>query len=321
MLDFKYLVFLSAARRLSFSKAAKELSLTQPAVSFQIRHLENSLDTKLFIRYPNRIELAPIGKLLLKEVEDINLHANQAKELLMKKLGKLWGTVVVGASSTIGNYFLPSVLAQFKGKFDDAGLRVLVGNTNEVLAYLADGIVDFAIVEGPVKVRQWDVEEAFVDELMVIAPTSFSSTENGVITKEQLAAQPFISRESGSGTRAIIDALKDGQKQLIPPSNIELELGSNTAIKQVVESGLGISIVSLMTLQKEIKAKSISILRIADFPIYRKISFVFNRGMEKTMLMEELITLCKEKAKKMTVGSDSNFSTAISKSDKKPHSP
>ena len=299
MLDFKYKVFLSAGRLLSFSKAAKEISLTQPAVSFQIRHLEEELGARLFLRYPNRIELTPIGDLLLEELVKIEAHSEQVSQRIMKKLDRLWGTVEVGASTTIGNYFLPPVLASFKTLYDEVSLKVLVGNTNEVLGFLADGLIDFAIVEGPVKTRHWEVKEAFKDELVVIAPRDFYCGGDGLITLKQLSGQPFISREPGSGTRAVIDSLKDGNKSFIPPSNIVLELGSNTAIKKVVEEGLGVSIVSKMTVEREVKNRSLSLIRIKDFPINRTISFVFNRGVDKNKLVTEMIRLCEARAKEI----------------------
>jgi DNA-binding transcriptional LysR family regulator len=300
MLDFKYRVFLSAAKLLSFSKAAKELSLTQPAVSFQIRHLEEEIGARLFVRYPNRIELTAIGTLLLREAGKLELASTKVQERVMQKLDKLWGQISVGASSTIGNYFLPPILAEFKSAYDDVNVRVVVGNTDEILSDLSDGIVDFALVEGPVKPKPWEVEKLFVDELVVIAPKESPESAKGVITKKQLSHKPFITREMGSGTRAVIDSLKNGTKPLIPPANTILELGSTTAIKRVVEGGLGVSIVSLMTLEKELQVQSLAVLRIAAFPIYRNISCVYPKGIEKTALVKEMTKLCKLRAEKLS---------------------
>ena len=299
MLDFKYRVFLSAAKLLSFSKAAKELALTQPAVSFQIRHLEEELGARLFVRYPNRIELTPIGTLLLKEAGRLEMESSKVQERVMRKLNKLWGSISVGASSTVGNYFLPPVLAEFKSVYDDVSVKVIVGNTDEVLSDLSDGIIDFAIVEGPVKPRQWTIEKLFIDELVIIAPKEYPEAAKGEITKKQLSQKPFITRELGSGTRAVIDSLKNGQQPLIPPSNTILELGSTTAIKRVVEDGLGISIVSLMTLEKELKILSLAVLRIPNTPIYRNITCVHPKGIEKTALVKEMLKLCKSRAGKV----------------------
>lgn len=301
MLDFKYRVFLSAAKLLSFSKAAKELALTQPAVSFQIRHLEEELGARLFVRYPNRIELTPIGILLFKESGKLEAESTKVQERVMRELDKLWGSISVGASSTIGNYFLPPVLAEFKSAYDDVSVKVVVGNTDEILSDLSDGIVDFAIVEGPVKPRQWAVEKLFVDELVVIAPKEYPEADKGAITKKQLLQIPFITRELGSGTRAIIDSLKNGKQPLIPPSNTILELGSTTAIKRVVEDGLGVSIVSLMTLEKELKIGSLVVLRIPSFPLYRNISCVHPKGIGKTALVKEMLKLCEARAGKMVI--------------------
>jgi DNA-binding transcriptional LysR family regulator len=300
MLDFKYRVFLSAAKLLSFSKAAKELSLTQPAISFQIRHLEEELGARLFVRYPNRIELTSVGTLLLKESGRLQSESLKMQEHVMQMLDKLWGSISVGASSTIGNYFLPPILAEFKSRYDDVSVKVVVGNTDEVLSYLSDGIVDFAIVEGPVKPKLWEVEKLFIDELVVIAPKDYTEARKGIITKKQLSQRPFITREMGSGTRAVIDSLKNGNQPLIPPSNVILELGSTTAIKRVVEDGLGVSIVSLMTLEKELRVLSLAVLRIPSFHLYRNISCVYPKGIEKTALVKEMVKMCKVMAEKIT---------------------
>lgn len=298
MLDFKYKVFLSAGKLLSFSKAAKELSLTQPAVSFQIRHMEEGLGAKLFVRYPSKIELTPIGSLMLKELVHLQAESDRSQGRIMRKLDKLWGTISVGASTTIGNYFLPPILAKFKSIYADISIRVLVANTDEILSDLSDGIVDFAMVEGPVKARQWKVEEAFVDELVVIAPKTFPDAEKGLITKKQLFALPFITRETGSGTREVIESLKSGSQALVPVSNIVLELGSTSAIKKAVEAGLGVSIVSLMTLVKETKLSTLKVIRIKGFPIRRAVSFVFHKGLDQTALVKKMVELCRKNRQK-----------------------
>ncbi|MBI5179179.1 MAG: LysR family transcriptional regulator [Nitrospinae bacterium] len=300
MLDFKYRVFLSVARLASFSKAAKELSLTQPAVSFQIRHLEEELKARLFVRYPNRIELTPIGSFLFGELTRLAGESAKVRERVMQKLGKFWGTMVMGASTTIGNYFMPTAIAEFKAKYPGIATRILVDNTDQVLNYLADGIIDFAIVEGPVKPRQWITEELFTDELVVIVPKDFQGAGKGTIPIQRVGQERFISREAGSGTRAVIDDLRTGQKPLIPPENVVLELGSSTAIKKGVEGGLGISIVSVMTLENELQLGTLRALRIEKFPIYRKISLVFPRGVEQSQAISDMVAVCKEHGKRIT---------------------
>ena len=302
MLDFKYRVFLSVALVLSFSKAAKELSLSQPAVSFQIRHLEEELKVRLFIRHPKRIELTPIGLLLLEEVSHLERESEKARGRLMQKLDRYWGSIVVGASTTIGNFFLPPVLAKFKGKYPDVATRLLVDNTDQVLNHLSDGIIDFAIVEGPVNHKQWATEEAFTDELVVIVPRDFPGCRKGIISAQELSRQPFISREAGSGTRAVVDSLRIGKKPVIPPANVILELGSSTAIKKTVEGGLGVSIISLMTLDHELRLGSLRALRIGLFPMYRGISFIFPRGMGQAALVKDMVLMCREYGGEITAG-------------------
>jgi DNA-binding transcriptional LysR family regulator len=222
------------------------------------------------------------------------------RERMMQKLDKHWGTIVVGASTTIGNYFLPPVLARFKGKYPAVSTRILVDNTDQVLSCLSDGIVDFAIVEGPANSKRWITREASIDELVVIVPGGFPGGAKGTITAGELSRQPFIVRETGSGTRAVIDSLRIGNRPLISPANVVLELGSSTAIKRTVEGGLGVSIVSLMTLDHELKQGSLRALRIVRFPIYRSISFVFPRGVEQTAVVKDMVSMCGEYGKKIS---------------------
>lgn len=303
MLDFRYRVFLSVARHLSFSKAAKELSLTQPAVSFQIRHLEEQFKARLFVRYPNRIELTPVGELLHKELAHIDQESQRVMAKVMQKLGQSWGTLVIGASTTIGNFFLPPVVAKFKRGHANVLIKLLVDNTDQVLTYLADGLIDFAIVEGPVRSKHWVTEEAFIDELVVIAPKDYAHEHRGVISKKQVGEEPFVSREAGSGTRAVIDGLKVAGKPLIPARNIILEMGSSTAIKKTVEGGLGLSLISRMTLDHELALGTLKALRVEGYPIYRPISFVFPRGMDASQPVKEMLDLCREAGNKITATS------------------
>ncbi len=299
MLDFRYRVFLSVARHLSFSKAAKELSLTQPAVSFQIRHLEEQFKTRLFIRFPNRIELTPVGELLYKELARVQQESQKVMGKVMEKLDQFWGALVIGASTTIGNFFLPPLVARFKREHENVSVKLLVDNTDQILSYLSDGILDFAIVEGPVKAKQWTIEEAFTDELVVIAPKDYKHEHHGVISKKRLAEEAFISREAGSGTRAVIDSLKVAGKPLAPPENIILEMGSSTAIKKTVEGGLGISIISRMTLEHELVLGALKMLRVEGYPILRPISLVFPRGVEQGTAVRAMVGLIREAGKKI----------------------
>ena len=289
MADRRLHVFFSVARLLSFTKAAESLHMTQPAVTFQVRQLEEHFNTRLFDRTHNRISLTEAGTKVYEYAERIFQLYNELENSVRELTGEISGILILGASTTIAEYMLPSLLGDFKAKYPDVNLRLKVSNTDGIVSMVEHNIIDLGVVEAPVSNKNLAVEVCRTDRLVAIVPPNHPlSNDGGTVKLEEIVKYPYICREEGSGTREVIlDYLKETG---IEPSalNIIMELGSLEALKGAVESGIGISIVSRATLVKEIKLKTLNVLEL-DPPLERPFSFVHQKHKFRQRAMDELL--------------------------------
>jgi len=288
MADRRLQVFYTVARLLSFTKAAETLHMTQPAVTFQVRQLEDHFDTRLFDRTHNRVALTEAGRKAYEYAEEIfSLYAemeNTVKELT----GDVSGALTLGASTTIAEYMLPALLQGFTVEFPDINLRLKVSNTEGIVSMVENSMIDLGVVEGPVANKNLLVEVCRVDQLAVVVPPSHEIATREAISLEEVMNYPFICREEGSGTREVI---MDHMVELGLDRNnlnVSLELGSPESIKGAVEAGMGISIASVATLEKELKLGTLVAVPL-DPPMERSFSFVRQRQKFRLRAMEKLL--------------------------------
>jgi DNA-binding transcriptional LysR family regulator len=288
MADRRLQVFYTVARLLSFTKAAETLHMTQPAVTFQVRQLEDHFDTRLFDRTHNRVALTEAGRKAYEYAEEIfSLYAemeNTVKELT----GDVSGALTLGASTTIAEYMLPALLRGFTVEFPDINLRLKVSNTEGIVSMVENSMIDLGVVEGPVANKNLLVEVCRVDQLVVVVPPDHEIASRESISLEAVMNYPFICREEGSGTREVIMdhmmALGLDRNNL----NVSMELGSPESIKGAVEAGMGVSIASIATLEKELKLGSLVAVQL-DPPMERSFSFVRQRQKFRLRAMEKLL--------------------------------
>ncbi len=288
MADRRLQVFYTVARLLSFTKAAETLHMTQPAVTFQVRQLEDHFDTRLFDRTHNRVALTEAGRKAYEYAEEIfSLYAemeNTVKELT----GDVSGALTMGASTTIAEYMLPALLRGFTMEFPDINLRLKVSNTEGIVSMVENSMIDLGVVEGPVANKNLLVEVCKVDHLVVVVPPGHELASRASISLEEVMNYPFICREEGSGTREVI---MDHMVELGLDRNnlnVSLELGSPESIKGAVEAGMGISIASVATLEKELKLGTLVAVQL-DPPMQRSFSFVRQRQKFRLQAMEKLL--------------------------------
>jgi len=288
MADRRLQVFYTVAKLLSFTKAAETLHMTQPAVTFQVRQLEEHFNTRLFDRTHNRVTLTEAGRKSYEYAEDIfELYAemeNSVKELT----GEVSGALTLGASTTIAEYMLPSLFSGFTKKFPDIQLRLKVSNTEGIVSMIENSMIDLGIVEGPVTNKNLIVEMCRVDNLVVIVPPEHELTSRDSISMDELMHYSFICREEGSGTRDVI--MDHMTKMGLDKNNLNicLELGSPESIKGAVEAGMGVAIVSSATIEKELKLNILSKLDL-DPALERSFSFVRQRQKFRLHAMEGLL--------------------------------
>ena len=277
MHDHKLKVFCAVADTGSFSKASKMVNLTQPAVSLQIQALEESYETALFERSGKNITLTPAGKLLYQYAKDIlNLYSSVEKEI-NNLTGLSKGSLQIGASSTIGNYLLPTVIIAFKKKYPKIDVNLFVSNTKGIIELLNAGRIDIGLVEGDVPKQSLDVEKLLEDELVLIMPPDHLWVKRKNISVSELLTQPVILREDGSGTRQMIE--KHLMANKISPNNLRMSLvlGSTEAIKSAVEHGMGVSILSNWTVKKEVQFGTIKTNTFRDIRFIRNFNIVFHK--------------------------------------------
>ena len=292
MADRRLQVFHTVARLLSFTKAAEELHMTQPAVTFQVRQLEEQFNTRLFDRTHNRISLTDAGKRVYECAERIFELYSEMDNSVRELTGDISGVLILGASTTVAEYMLPALLGDFKEKNPEVTIRLKVANTDGIVSMVENNAIDLGVVEAPVNNKNLVVEKCRMDQLVVIVPPGHDLAKEQSISLEKLIQYPFICREEGSGTREVmIDHMND-EGLNTTDLNVAMELGSLEAIKGAVEAGMGVSILSRATISKELKLGSLVAINL-DPPINRPFSFVHQKQKFRVRAMEELLSFAR----------------------------
>lgn len=265
-------VFRAVARGLSFTRAALDLHLSQSAVSQQIAALELELDARLFDRSRRRVALTPSGAALLTRVESVLAELADARRAVAAARGAIEGDLRVSASRTIGNYLLPRPLADLGIRHPALRLRLTIDNSDRVIVALLAGAADIGYVEDEVDHPRIVLHTVLEDELVIVAPASHRFAGLPEVPLDELASEPLIMREPGSGTRRVAQArLRDAG--LRPESlRIAAQLTGIEAIKAAVEAGLGLSILSRASLTKELALGTLIARPVAGTPIRRRLA-------------------------------------------------
>ena len=296
MADRRLQVFFFVARLLSFTKAAEELHMTQPAVTFQVRQLEEQFNTRLFDRTHNRISLTEAGQRVYECAERIfELYAemdNKVRELT----GDISGVLILGASTTIAEYMLPVLLGDFKKEYPDVTIRLKVANTDGIVSQVENNAIDLGVVEAPVNNKNLVVEECRTDELVLIVPPGHELAGEKTVPIKRITDYPFICREEGSGTREVMLECMAGAGVNPSDLNLGMELGSLEAIKGAVESGMGVSVLSSATIEKELKLGTLVAVKLEP-PMTRPFSFVHQKQKFKVRAMDELLNFARNYCK------------------------
>ena len=288
MADRRLQVFHTVARLLSFTKAAESLHMTQPAVTFQVRQLEEYFNTRLFDRTHNRISLTDAGKRVYEYADEIfDLYANM-ENAVRDITGEISGILIIGASTTIAEYMLPSLLGDFKSKYPDINVHLKVSNSDGIVSMVENNDIDLGVVESQVLNKNLVVEECRNDRLVAIVPLQHSLASQQKVKLKDLMDHAYIAREEGSGTREVIHEYLVNAGMKPADIHVSMELGSPEAIKGAVEAGMGVSIVSEVTIHKEMQLETLVALEL-DPPLDRPFSFVHQKQKFRQRAMDELL--------------------------------
>ncbi len=297
MADRRLQVFHTVARLLSFTKAAESLHMTQPAVTFQVRQLEEYFNTRLFDRTHNRISLTEAGQRVYEYADRIFALYAEMENSVRDLTGEVSGVLLLGASTTIAEYMLPALLGDFKAKYPEVSIRLQVANTDGIVSMVENNVIDLGVVEAPVSNKNLVVENCRMDQMVLIVPPNHELAKKDTVPIKELTRYPYICREEGSGTREVmLEAVTEAGAN--PQDlNIVMELGSPEAVKGAVEAGMGISILSRATIEKELRLGSLIAVNL-DTPLERPFSFVHQKQKFRLRAMEKLLDFarhyCKE---------------------------
>lgn len=259
-------VFASVAHNLNFSKAARELYLTQPAVSTQIRQLEDATGIPLFERMGRRTSLTEAGRELLTRVMGVNQLLREASEAMDALRGLKSGTLILGAVST-AKYFAPSLLAEFASKYPAVTIRFSVANREEIIEHLTDNEIDLAIMGRPPRELETHAVSFAKHPLVIIAAPSHPLASKRRLRLKQLEGERFLIREPGSGTRASMERVFRERGAHYRSS---MEVSSNETIKQAVIAGMGVSFISKHTVGLELQTRKLVTLNVVGLPVMRE---------------------------------------------------
>ncbi|GGB42186.1 LysR family transcriptional regulator [Lentibacillus populi] len=264
-------VFVTVAEKKNFSRAAEELHMTQPSVSQYIRTFEENIGTRLLERTNKYVRLNKAGEIVYHHAKEIlGLYTNM-QHLVDDLVNKAKGPLSIGASYTFGEYLLPRIIANLLETYPDIHPTVTIGNTSEIADLVATHQLDVGIVEGHFKDQQLRVEEFAEDYMVVVAsPNHILAKKRGVEILD-LEKVTWIVREKGSGTREATEKVFHRFK--LSPAKL-MNYGSTQPIKEAVEAGLGISLLSRWAIQKELRNGDLNIINIKGLPFSRKFSIV-----------------------------------------------
>jgi len=271
MENFRLKVFRAVARELNFRRAAEGLYLTQPAVTQQIKALEDELGVALFDRASGRVELTEAGRVLLGYAERLRSTTEEAVQALAELSGQRAGELAVGASQTIGQYLLPSLLAGFERENPRVQVRSISGNTDEVLEALASHEVELALIEGPTKRRDVVTTPFMRDELVLVAPAgeAFGGLS---MTLARLAESPLLLRELGSGSRRVVEQALEAAGLRLKDLQVKMTLDTTEGLLSAVEAGLGVAFVSRWGIRNQLALGTLQVVEVEGLRVERMFS-------------------------------------------------
>ena len=274
--NFRLKVFRTVAEHLNFRKAAEHLFLTQPAVTLQVKALEDDLGIRLFDRTANRVSLTSQGSLLLEYAKKIASLVSQAEQELGED-GKLTGELSLGVSTTIAQYLLPRLLRAFLDENPRVQFSLHSGNTDEIVQLLLENKLAIGLIEGPARDRGIRTEPFMQDELVLITSPAFESDR---LSRDQFVGSRLLMREHGSGSRHVVEIALENAGLKLKSFNNVMNLDSTEAIKSAVEAGLGIGFVSRWAISKELELGALKIAEVAGLRVVRNFSLISRTGPE-----------------------------------------
>ena len=274
MSDFRLKAFISVAKNLSFTKASKELYISQPAITRHIQELEAKYHIALFERMGNKIKLTRAGEILLEHSERIVEDYKRLEYDLHLLTNTYAGELRIGASTTIAQYVLPAVLAKFVDKFPDVKISLLNSNSRQIESALGEHRIDLGMVEGIQHTPNIKYTVFMQDELVAVVSNRSKLSQRDEISLYELPHIPLVLREQGSGTLDVLEAALLPYSIKLSCLNVQMFLGSTESIKRYLEHSDCMGIVSFRAIQQEVLEGKLKIIDFKECRIERNFSFI-----------------------------------------------
>jgi DNA-binding transcriptional LysR family regulator len=280
-------VFLMAAETQNFSEAARQLHMTQPAVSMQIQSLEHRLGVNLFERSGRRIQLSEAGETLMPMAHDLISMSLRIEETMKSLGGEVVGHLKIGCSTTAGKYILPQLVARFRRMHSRVQVTVYNSGRDHVMDMLCDGMTHISVVSSLVRCRDAEFQPFFTDRVVLIVPVNHPWASRNSIKPQELDKVDFILRDNMAGTRQVmVEGLMEHGIHLDDLKTV-MELGNAEAIEMAVEEGIGVSFVSRLVAQRGVALGRIKIVKVEGLDLERKIYMAYNIRRAATSAQSE----------------------------------
>lgn len=281
MIDFRLKVFCCVARHLSFTKSAKQLGVTQPAISNHIQELEQEYAVRLFERHGNHIELTVAGETLLHHAEAILARYEALNFDMQLQAHALSGTLRLGATTTIARYLLPVCLASFAAKFKQIKLSLIEGNSDEITQALEQGCIDIGLIEGANRLAHLRYTPIMRDALVLAAPTAGSWSAIDTVSVDGLKKIPMVMPTAGSDAAQTIESALAREGMDLSQLNVLMQVADNDSIKQFAQRADCLAFVSWQSVKQEVRQGTFKVVDI-DSALQLEREFAFVRSVSKT---------------------------------------
>ncbi|WP_071394000.1 LysR family transcriptional regulator [Bacillus tuaregi] len=276
----------------NFTKTAEILRMSQPSVSLHIKNLEKEFQTKLFLRSPKIIQITPTGELLYDRAKQMITIYEKTKQDILEHQNSIQGELKIGASFTIGEYILPSLLFELQKKYPELELQVTIGNTEEIVQSVRLLQVDIGLIEGHTNEKELTVHPFMQDELFIVASNNHELTYKQEVSMTDLQNREWVVREVGSGTREFFNHVVRTNGLKVKSL---LSISSNQGIKEMLIHGMGLSLLSHSVIKRDVLHKQLSIIPLQNHPLSRRLSYVSSPIMEEKTNVKAFILALKDK--------------------------
>jgi DNA-binding transcriptional LysR family regulator len=277
-------MFVRVAELGSFSRAADALFLTQPTISEHIRALEEELDVQLLDRLGRGATPTRAGQLLLGYANRMLALGREARQAIDQFQGRLIGELLVGGSTIPGEYLLPGLIGQFKRKYPEISICLLIGSSQQVSDWVEEGRVEVGVVGARPGARVLEAVELIPDELVLVVPADHPWAGRATVSLDDLEHEPLIMRERGSGSREALERALRAVGLDLSAFRIVAEMGSTQAIKQAVRAGVGLSLISKRAVHDECRARLLCCVAVGDLRVTRAFYLVTHRARSRSPL-------------------------------------